>query len=163
MALTVKTNTYLSVADADSYWADRNNSTWANATNADKEKALREATQYLDGAFSFIGEVADFDQALAWPRVDAVVRQGNFKGKLYDSDELPQFLQDATAELALEALDERLRPSQDRGGAVKREKVDVIEVEYMDFAPSQKSFDFVKILLKPILANSGHNKTLLRT
>jgi len=162
MALTVKTDTYLSVADADTYWANRNNSTWSNASTADKEKALREATQYIDGAFEFIGELADLDQKLAWPRVDAYVREGNFKDKLYDNTEIPGFVQDATAELALEALDSRLRPAQDRGGAIKREKVDVVEVEYSDFAPSQKSFDFVKLLLKPVLASSGRNKSLVR-
>lgn len=163
MALTVKTDSYLSVADADQYWSDRNNSTWSAATTANKEKALREATQYLDGAFTFIGEITDTDQALAWPRAGVRVLRGNFKHKFVDSTTIPQKIEHATAELALEALSERLKPSLSRGGMTKREKVDVIEIEYLDFAPSGKTFEFVSMLVRPFTMGSKSQVNLIRS
>jgi len=163
MALNVGVNTYLSVADADTYWSDRNNSTWSSASTADKEKALLEATQFIDGAYTFIGTLADEDQTLAWPRAQAYVRSGNFASQLYDIDEIPRQVKDATAELALDALSARLRPSQERGGSVKREKVDVIEVEYSDFAPTHKTFSFVSMILRDITRGSKNNIKLMRS
>lgn len=155
MAVTVGTDVYVSVADADTYWSNRNNSTWSAALTADKEKALREATQYIDGAFTFIGVLTDDDQPLAWPRSSALVQSGNFKNKLYGVNEIPARLKDANAEMALEALSARLKPVQERGGLIKREQVDVVEVEYMDFAPSGKAFDFVAMILKPLTINKN--------
>lgn len=162
MTITVGIDTYLTIAQADAYWARRNNSVWSAATDAQKEKALLESTQYLDNAYSFIGHHVD-DNPLAWPRHGAKVKRGNFKGEYYSSEIIPPQIKNACAELALEALDANLRPTLDRGGAIKREKVDVIEIEYMDFAPSQRSFTFVSILLKPLLESGGSMRKLVRT
>lgn len=162
MSIVVGTDTYLSVADADTYWSDRNNSTWSAATTAEKEKALREAAQYLDGAYTFIGVLADLEQVLAWPRSAAVIRSGNFAGADFASDEIPLKIKHACAELALDALDARLRPTLERGGAVKREKVDVIEVEYLDFAPTQKTFSFVNVLLNGLTVGGEGQIKLVR-
>lgn len=162
MAVTVGTDSYLSVADADTYWSDRNNSTWDDAQTADKEKALREATQYIDGAYDFIGEhPGSLSQKLAWPRNNAVVTSGNLRGVQVTG--IPDQIKDATAELALEAVSARLRPAVDRGGAVKREKVDVIEVEYSDFAPSHKTYDFVGMLLKGLTKGGSNQIKLVRS
>ena len=48
-------------------------------------------------------------------------------------------MKDACAELAFQALSTNLVTVNDRGGAIKRQKVDVIEIEYADNAPTQKS------------------------
>lgn len=162
MAVVVGTNVYLSVADADTYWATRNNSTWSSASTAEKEKALIEATQYIDGAYSFIGFQITTN-VLAWPRYDAYITEGNFAGITYDSTTLPPQLTNACAELALEALSARLVTSKERGGLIKREKVDVVEIEYSDFAPSAKSYDFVSILLSPLTKSGGNTKRLVRS
>lgn len=161
MAVVVGTDVYLSVADADAYWSARNNSTWAAATTAAKEKALIEATQYIDGAFSFIGDQKP-DNVLAWPRYNVFIVSGNFAGKTYDSDTIPPQVKNACAELALSALSARLVEAAARGGAIKREKVDVIEVEYMDWAPSGKSYSFATMILKPLVTGSGTMKKLTR-
>lgn len=162
MTVTVGTDTYISVATADSYWSARNNSAWASASTAEKEKALREATQYIDGAYSFIG-TQNIENVLAFPRFDVFVRTGNFAGKSYDSNTIPPQVEQACAELALEALTARLVEVKDRGGMIKREKVDVIEVEYLDFAPSGKTYNFVTMLLKPLLLGGANTVSLVRS
>ena len=162
MAVTVGTNVYLSVAGADSYWSARNNSSWAAASTAAKEKALLEATQYIDGAYTFLGTLTSFTQSLAFPRSGLVINEGNFKGAYYDSDVIPPQIQNACAELALEALAANLKPSEARGGAIKKEKIDVIEIEYMDFAPSGKTYTFVSMLLKDLTIGSSNNIKLVR-
>lgn len=161
MTVTVGTDVYLSVADADTYWSARNNSDWSAATTAEKEKALLEATQYIDGAFSFIGSQI-LDNVLAWPRHSVQITKGNFAGKTYDYQTIPPQIKTACAELALEALTTRLVESKDRGGAVKREKVDTIEIEYMDFAPTGKVYSFVSLLLSPLTTGSKTMKGLVR-
>lgn len=161
MTLVVGTDTYLSVADADTYWSNRNNSVWSAATNAEKEAALREATLYIDGAFNFIGYQI-ITNVLAWPRDGVLVESGNFAGVNYDNTTIPPQIKNACAELALEALSARLAPTVDRGGLVKREKIDVVEVEYMDFAPSGKTFTFVAMLLKPLTTGSKVVRKLVR-
>lgn len=150
MTVVVGTDVYLSVTAADTYWSNRNNSTWSDAVTADKEKALREATQYLDGAYNFIG-IQIIANVLAWPRSSVRITRGNFSGITYDDTTIPSQIEDACTELALEALATRLRSAVERGGAIKREKVDVVEVEYQDFAPSHKTYDFVSMILKPLL------------
>lgn len=162
MTVTVGTDVYISVATADSYWSARNNSTWSAATTAAKEKALIEATQYIDGAFSFIG-TQDIDNTLAWPRLDVYITKGNFAGVTYDSDTIPPQVQNACAELAYDALSARLLETKERGGMIKREKIDVIEIEYLDFAPSGKTFGFASMLLKPLTKGTKNMKGLSRT
>ena len=162
MTVVVGTDVYLSVTDADTYWAAKNNSTWAAASTANKEKALREATQFIDGAFSFIG-YQNTDNLLAFPRYDVYITQGNFAGKSYNSTTIPPQVEDACAELALEALSARIMAVESRGGLVKSEKVDVIEVEYMDWAPSGKTYSFAAMILKPLTTGSKTMKNLSRT
>lgn len=162
MTVVVGTDVYLSIADADTYWSARNNSVWSAASTAEKEKALIEATQYIDGAFQFIG-TQDPDNVLAWPRFDVYIREGNFAGLSYDSNTIPPQIENACAELALEALSNRLIAVEPRGGMIKREKVDVIEVEYSDYAPAGKTYSFAAMILKPLLRGGGKNfKTLAR-
>lgn len=165
MTLTVNTNSYISVADADAYWSARNNSTWSAGTTAAKEKALIEATQYIDSTYDFIGYHATLDldtQPLAWPRDGVVISSGPFRGVDIDSNVVPQAVKDAQAELALEALSARLEPVKDRGGMIKKTKVDVLEVEYFDWAPSAKTFVFISKLLKPFTKGGPNNINLVR-
>ena len=162
MALIVGTDAYVSLTESNTYWSNRNNTTWSSASDANKEKAIREATQYLDGAYEYVGELTDLEQSLAWPRSFSYIQSGNFKNAIFATDVIPQKIKDACCELALDALSARLMPSQDRAGLIKKQKVDVIEVEYMDYAPSQKTFDFVSLLLKGLTVGGKNNIKLGR-
>jgi hypothetical protein len=90
---------YVSVTDADDYHANHSASTdWSGADTADKEKALRLATQWLDATYHgrWKGVRFSADQALDWPR-DSV----ELDGYVLSVSDLPQQLLDATCEMAL--------------------------------------------------------------
>ncbi|MBA3241356.1 MAG: hypothetical protein H0T60_09055, partial [Acidobacteria bacterium] len=76
MALIVETgtgivgaNSYVSVAGADAYFADRNELNWAgaNATAADKEGFLIRAADFLNSFYMWRGEPFSYDQSMALP------------------------------------------------------------------------------------------------
>jgi len=101
MSLIVGVNSYVSVADADAYFAERlHSSRWENASPAEKEKALIMATRSLDAAFNFFGVVADESQKLAWPRAYVY----DPEGREIPSDKIPEIIAFATCEQALYLL-----------------------------------------------------------
>lgn len=146
---------YVSVDDADTYWSGRAHSafaaTWTAATTGNKEGALREATDYLDASFGqyFRGSRAGYVQGLEWPRTDAKDDSG------YPLQNLPNALVKAVCELAVRALSAALAKDQDRGGMVKRVRVEgAVEKEWMDGAPNQSTYGYVAPMLGPILNGS---------
>lgn len=152
MAIIVGTESYVSVANADTYWTNGNNSTWSAATAADKEKALRFATEYIDGSYEgrWIGEhPGAASQVLAWPRNGAVDSEGR------SVTGIPQRVADATARLALDALTDFLSEAEDRGGRISRAAVGPLDVSYFRDAPAGTAFPVLELMLKPLLASAG--------
>lgn len=147
-------NSYLSIAGADAFHSDRGNAAWTG-TDAVKQVALIKATDYITQTFDgrWAGCMVAEDQSLAWPRagVDYV-----------DNDVIPKALKQAVAILALEALSDDLNPNLERGNAIKREKVDVIETEYYDWAPSTTVRPAINGLLSRYLTGSGINASVVR-
>jgi len=167
MALTVEDGTvvagadsYLSLAAADTYHSSHGSPTaWASATDPAKEAALRYATQWVDGKFQFLGSVADSDQVLDWPRQNV----WDDEGRSVAADIVPQRVKDATAEMALAHIGAALNASLARGGAVRREQVGPVAVEYMESANPETDFPYVRRLLAPLLNNfGGRNLTITR-
>jgi len=140
-------NSYVSVAEADAFHADRNNAAWTGA-DAVKQAALVKATDYVSQKYDTRWkDMPDTDeQGLYWP-VTCI-------------DGIPARLKQAVCLLALEALSAELNPTQ--GRAVKREKVDVIEIEYMDNALPGNNRPAIDGLLKVYLAGAGLNAKVLR-
>jgi len=147
ITITVGTNSYVSADDADTYMTNRGSpAAWTAASNDAKAAALIKATQYLDAVYSWRGCILSTAQALGWPRSNVWDDEGrNVTG-------IPQRVKDATCELALEALSSDLLASKDRGGAVRRQKVGTLEVEYEPGAPSGKSFPIVAGILRGLTA-----------
>jgi hypothetical protein len=146
MALEVEDGTgkanaeaYTSVAEADSHLALRGFSLWSTMSTAEKEQAIRRATDYMVQVYRlrWAGVRATLEQALDWPRAwvpikdwagltndgTPLVTQG-----YYASNEIPAELKRASADLAYKAAAGELTPTL--GRRTVREKVDVIEVEY---------------------------------
>jgi hypothetical protein len=92
-------NSYVTVAQADAYFATRANASGWAGTNDTKERALITATLRLDPE-PWLGSRATEEQALRWPRFGV----NDLDGYSYDEDEIPLPLQYATFELALTLL-----------------------------------------------------------
>jgi len=152
-------NAYVSVADADQYNEDHNaDTTWDGLSDAEKEKYIRLATQYLDMKYGrrWIGVRSNEDQALDWPRTGAVDRDGY----TLDSDALPQDLVDACVESAIKyAGGEDLLGDLDNPGIVKktRSKVGELEdeIEYMGGNTPYKRYRVIEAIIASI--TSGTN------
>jgi len=152
-------NSYLSVADADTYHADHGNSTdWSGASEATKQEALRLATQYLDAKYGsrWRGTKSDGDQALDWPRSYAY----DDNDYAYDADAIPQKLADAAAELALRVVEgDTLLDDITNPGTIKREKKKLTvlekEIEYQGGKSQVKAYPLVEGLLKSLIVNAG--------
>lgn len=89
-------NSFATLAQADDYHATRlHNSEWVDADDTDKEKALQMATRLLDD-LDWRGSIKSTSQDLSFPRVGLYDKDG----RQIDDNGFPQFLIEATAELA---------------------------------------------------------------
>lgn len=97
----VDANSYITIADANTYFETVSySSTWDDAADDDKCRALQTATRQLDTSFDFVGFVSSSTQALLWPRDEVIGPNGYAE----DSDAIPVRIQQATAELAQQLL-----------------------------------------------------------
>ena len=97
MALVVDTNSYVSEADANAYFDNRPASVWED-NNEEADRYLVKATQVFD-LLGWVGEVADDDQQLAWPRQGSYCNESG-KTITLDSTEVPRRIKEAVYELA---------------------------------------------------------------
>lgn len=139
---------YASLAAADAYWGNYNNTVWALASTAAKEAALRDATAYLDENVRWRGAKVSQTQGLGWPRVGAV----DDEGFTIASNVIPTQLARATIRLAKEALSGDLMPVND-AGMIKETSVKIGDIEerkvYQDGgAPVQKDYERVMRMLR---------------
>lgn len=109
-------NTYISLADAETYFEGRVNvTTWDAATDATKNAALVQAARILDTYVTWVGWLTDTDQPMKWPRAGIYYDgYGGYYGS-YDlllstsvfsiaDNEIPAEVKDAQCELALVLL-----------------------------------------------------------
>lgn len=159
MALIVEDGTglsaaesYISVADAITYITAYKgaDTIWDASTEAQKEVAARQATQYIDGLYSWKGVVLTSTQALDWPR------EGIYDERDLMIEGIPTNLKNATAEVMFLAINgESLVINVDRSRQTIMEKVDVIEIEYEVGASQQTSYPTVSRLLGQYIISSG--------
>lgn len=150
-AIDLSGNTYLTLAQADTYFDNRPGSTgWYGVTSDNKERALLTAVTLLDEARIWIGAPVREDQPLAWPRVAIrpserrarrLIRTGfetltGATGGLYDarsrfwaSNVIPKPIKDAQCEIALALLDAdyNLAPNE---ASIKSFSADGLSVEF---------------------------------
>lgn len=156
---------YISVEDANTYHANRGNTTWTALTDEQCEQLLRKATDYMTQVYRlrWEGTRVSSTQALDWPRnwvemddfaavtVNGAQTIGGYY--YYPSDEVPIEVARACAELALLANSTDLNPPISR--RTIREKVDVIEVEYDKNSPQYTVFRAIDNMLAPFLKMIG--------
>lgn len=155
MALIVETGSgltnsesYASEAYADAYHENRGNAAWDGV--ADKEAALRKATDYMVQRYNGLwqGLRVNSTQALDWPRVGVIAN-----GYYVLSSIVPAQVANACAELALRSLSGPLLADLTR--AKTRTKIDAIEVEYDKNSDEQTRFVAVDAMLKPLMCSGS--------
>jgi len=156
MPVTVGTDVYDTVANSDTYWAARGNTTWTGATEANKEVWLVKATDWLERNFRYRGVRKTSDQRLHFPADQAFDDDGYPVGE----DAAPRQVKEAmflVGDLVRQGTYDLDGIVTDDLAAVKRQKVDVIEVEY-DTAHRLRGQDVlshVYQLLAPVVANQA--------
>jgi len=102
MALVLNTNSYVTVADADTYFDTRiDTAQWVVLGDTIKEQALVTATQLVDDN-AWIGSAVSPSQALAWPRKAATYPDDRLGYQItIPEDEIPERVKVAVFEQAL--------------------------------------------------------------
>lgn len=150
-------NSYVAVADADTYHADRGNTLWASLSTAQKQYALVRASDFLDSRFGHRidgGYKVDEDQALEWPRIGFV----DGDGFSIDSNVVPVPWKRACMEMALRAFDADVAAvdlEPDVARQEKRVKVGPIEVEWQDDSNDSTYYKLVEGLLADYIRSSN--------
>lgn len=160
-------DSYISVADATTYHADRGNAAWASlASDTIREQHLRKATEYMQQVYRsrWLSFRVTSTQALDWPRAwvrldDAPAGYGSAMG-FVPNNVVPVEVKRACAELALASIDGALAPPLER--AASKETVGPISVEYDTNSPEYKRFRNVDMLLSIYLGGSSANAKLIR-
>ncbi len=144
-------NSYIDSAYVDAYATARNLTDWdVSGTQSRKDAAILEASDYLKNEvrYNYRGARRTATQITAWPRDGA----SEYRGPALPNDYISWRLKESEAKLSVRAYAApgTLQPAQDRGGATKFEKVDVIETTYMDNAPTEVVIQEVWGLLAPL-------------
>lgn len=143
---------YISVADATTYFTARSITTWgALATDALREAALRRATEYMTQMYRNRWQglrAVPTVQALDWPRTGVVV---DFVTVDYDT--VPAEVARACAELALKASAAALSPDLKQGKLAVT--VGPIRTEWDKNSPQRKRYAAIDDMLRPFLKSGG--------
>lgn len=155
-------NSYASEAAFET-WCEQSAITPASG---DVEGALVRGSLWIDARFGarYPGKRAfGRDQGLGWPRVDACDREGNE----IPSDEVPVEIVRAACAAALRELASpgSLAPDVAGGGAVRRERIGSLEVEYANADGGRAlgpSFPEIEGLLSTLIKPRGWTIPLVR-
>lgn len=159
-------DSYVSLADADTYHTSHNAGQWTGEDTA-KEAALRRATMWIDGRYRsrFPGSRSNGrSQSLEWPRKNAYDTAGDLIG----GTEIPNEVVQAVCEAALRELASAgsLSPDIVEAQTVQSESVGPISTTYAAKSgvdAQRPVLTVVDDLLAPVLSRRGGTKTLVRS
>lgn len=153
MALTKGTNSYVSVIEADSYFADRLDvDAWATASNTQKEQSLVTSTKVLE-TLDWTGVAVSDSQSLAFPRTGTYFDPRLGYDVSLSSVAVTNRINSATFELAYHLLNnDGLLDDTGNVDKLTVGKIDLTTIRRPDTLPS-----IVRNLIRPLLVNSGSN------
>lgn len=153
MALTVGVNSYISVEDADAILLDRLDvAAWVDASLEQKASALITATALLERE-TWIGQVVDPLQKLAWPRTNGTYFDARLGQSVNLSGTIPNRIVLATVELAYHLLNND--GLLDSGTSIKNVTIGPISIENIIASPQKSSA--ASSLIAPLLRAGGRN------
>lgn len=147
-AKATNANSFLSLADADTYMDGLASDTeWDAATTDQQNRALKSATDRLDQE-RYHGRRTDANQRLSFPRTGIYDRDGD----LYDQDTIPRPVEEATAELANAIIKGEYDPAETGLEAFKNVKVGPLDVTPNQGKQNPTELpEYVRLLLEPVL------------
>ena len=122
-------NSYCTLAEADQYQDDRPavSTTWADASENNKIRALLWATKLMEALFDWNGYASTTTQALGWPRQGLLERID----VVLDSDTVPQEVKAAEAEYARQLLvSNRSEDNDVESESIKSVKAGSVAIEF---------------------------------
>lgn len=128
MALTVGVNSYGTQAEANTYQSDRGNLPWGSIAGGAKNQHLIKAHDWLERTFRYVGRKATDAQTSAWPRTEAYDNVDDYQ--ITGTPEAVKEAQFIIADLYRDGSYDLEGIVNDTVGAVKKEKVDVLETEW---------------------------------
>lgn len=167
-AIVAGAESYASVADANTYHANRGNAAWDALDDTDqKEPALRKATDYMLQVYRarWKGYRKSAVQALDWPRVSVYLEPFLVDGTgtypyLVSDTIVPTEVKQACMELALRASAGELVADLTRSTLIER--VGEITVTYDPNSPESARYRAVDAILMPYLEGSALNMRVSR-
>ena len=139
-------NTYVTVAEFQQFCSERNIS--ITDTYGDESELLIQAMDYFEQQ-PFKGIKFIETQSLQFPRSDFYL-----DGYLTDSDAIPQLVKDAQITIAISIMQGN-DPLSTLDRSVKREQVDVLEVEYMDNAGPTVMIRSIGNIMRKLVTSSS--------
>ena len=155
-SIVIGANSYVSVAEIRAFCSARGIS--LPVADPDVEVMAIQAFDYIESFRSrYKGRTTTDNQRTSWPRSGVVIECYSVP-----SNEIPWQLKEAQSQATGEALEADLMPNST--AAVKREKVDVLEVEYQDSVADGVPLSFPKIdsKLEILMGSSGYRVRVVR-
>lgn len=154
-SIVANANSYVTTAEFTQYCADRNIT--ISGTYGDESQLLILAMDYFEQQ-PFKGIKYIETQPLQYPRSDLFI-----DGYLTDSDQIPALVKNAQISIGV-AIMAGNDPVSTVDRAVKKEKVDVLEVEYMDNASFSVVIRSIGNAMRKLVTSSsmGNNITTIR-
>ena len=157
-------NSYVSLDFADAYMRNTGRNAWLEKSDNERKSYLINATKYIDRTYSKIGWKGQKKfhrrQALCFPRVELFDKDGD------EVLGIPRELMEAVCEAGFISTSTSLFDIKDASGTVKRQKVDVLEVEYYSESDSAggyiSRFTVLDSLLSDFYKKKGDGKRVKR-
>lgn len=156
-------NSYVSIANVSAYCVNMGYTTWASLSTTDQGTAILRGMVYID-SLQYKGYKTAFTNPLQWPRMGVYGPAADIQGypfwDNFPQNEIPNSLKRATCQAAYEESVSAgiLLPTSDAN--IKKEKIDVLEIEYFDRSEEISSspvFAKIKALMVDILKSDGGN------
>jgi len=147
---------YSSVAQADLYHSNHGNTSWSTLTTANKEVALRKATDYMVEVYRPLwkGYRVLTTQLLDFPRTLVYISNEILNNVTpLDLTKIPLEVQNACSLLAFKSISEDLLIDMDV--PVKKESIGPLSTEYFPSTCSYKHYSSVEAMLKPFLKTNS--------
>jgi hypothetical protein len=165
MSIELFTNSYITLEEANTL-LEAQSSTWSDASDEQREKALVQATTMLDDQV-WLGQVVDVDQPLSWPRLDFSYYDHSFNRVIQVTQgTIPRRLKLAVSRQALHLLSYPSLFEESTVQDFERLKLGPLEVEDRDDnqkrSISRIPYSSVKKLLEPLLDNRFASRTWWR-